>query len=212
MGKPSYASSEEQPSFSANKAFDGDINTRWSSSFSDSHSLWVDLGSIQKISKIVINWALYASQYQIQISNDGIQWATIFSDYKNPTGGAKTITFDQTNARYIKIYCIKRGVIKYGFSIWEFQVFDDTISEAELKSIAKAKEKVLNYLYSISGIKTLAGQHDKSPSIDPLLYNKQVFSITGKYPALYSSDFLFQDLDGRWNFIYEMERQWKKAP
>jgi len=45
-GKTAYASSLESSSFPASYAFDGNMATRWSSAYSDSQSLWVDLGII----------------------------------------------------------------------------------------------------------------------------------------------------------------------
>lgn len=203
LGKPSYASSQESTSFPPSNAFDGNLATRWSSSYSDSHSLWVDLGKSTPVNRVVIYWeTAYATQYQIQTSLDGTSWTTVFSDY-SASGGTKTITFTSISARYVKIYCIKRATV-YGFSIWEFQIFNDGATTS-------SKQKILNYLYSITGQKTIAGQHDKSPDIDPLMYNKQVVSITGKYPALWSSDFLFYSLDKRWTMTYQAEAQFNKG-
>src|SRR5687768_12487248 len=70
--------------------------------------------------------------------------------------------------------------------------------------------KSLNYLYSISGTKTLSGQHnDQKDGTGAATYTNRVFSITGKYPALYSADFLFHGNNQmRWDITYEAERQW----
>ena len=73
--------------------------------------------------------------------------------------------------------------------------------------------QVLNYIYSISGKKTIAGQHNKEPNSDPARWTDYIKETTGKYPALWSGDFLFQqvNIDERWTMIYEAERQWKKG-
>jgi len=206
-GKTAYASSVETTSFPATNAFDGNMTSRWSSAYSDSQSLWVDLGSVNLVNQVVLFWEKsYATQYQIQTSLDDSTWTTVYSDYSG-TGGSKTITFNSFNARYVKIFCIQRAT-QYGFSIWEFQVFK---AGGSTDSIGQAKQSVLNYLSSITGSKTIAGQQDKSPDIDPLMYNKEVFSITGKYPGLWSSDFLFYSLDARWNMTYEAEAQYNKG-
>jgi len=77
---------------------------------------------------VVLYWESdYASQYQIQVSLDSSSWTTLYSDYSG-TGGTKNITFNPTNARYVKIYCINRTT-SYGFSIWEFQVFSNNSIE-----------------------------------------------------------------------------------
>jgi mannan endo-1,4-beta-mannosidase len=73
--------------------------------------------------------------------------------------------------------------------------------------------KTLHYLKSISGTKTLAGQHNREPLSDPDLYTDSLFTLTTKYPALWSSDFLFQqdNINNRWKMIYEAEEQWNKG-
>jgi len=73
--------------------------------------------------------------------------------------------------------------------------------------------QTLDYLYSISGKKTLAGQHNREPNAQPALWTEYIKETTGQYPALWSGDFLFQqeNIDNRWTMIYEAERQWKNG-
>ena len=73
--------------------------------------------------------------------------------------------------------------------------------------------KVLDYLYSISGKKTLSGQHNKEPNAQPAMWTDFIYETTGKYPALWSGDFLFQqeNMDHRWTMIFEAEKQWKQG-
>lgn len=75
------------------------------------------------------------------------------------------------------------------------------------------KSKVLKYLYSISGNKTLSGQHNKEPNAEPLKWTEFINQTTGKYPALWSGDFLFQqeNMDARWTMIHEAKKQWEKG-
>lgn len=72
---------------------------------------------------------------------------------------------------------------------------------------------VLEYLYSISGKKTLAGQHNKEPNADPDKWTEYIKETTGKYPALWSGDFLFQqeNIDERWTMIQEAKKQWENG-
>ncbi|HBA60610.1 MAG TPA: glycoside hydrolase [Elusimicrobia bacterium] len=72
---------------------------------------------------------------------------------------------------------------------------------------------VLAYLRSISGKGTVAGQHNREPNAEPAKWTEKVFEATGKYPGLWSGDFLFQaeNIADRWKVIYEAERQWKKG-
>jgi mannan endo-1,4-beta-mannosidase len=73
--------------------------------------------------------------------------------------------------------------------------------------------QVLEYIYSISGEKTIAGQHNKEPNAKPAMWTEYIKETTGKYPALWSGDFLFQqvNIDHRWTMIHEAERQWNKG-
>ena len=70
--------------------------------------------------------------------------------------------------------------------------------------------QVLDYLYSISGKKTLAGQHNNEPNALPARWTDYVKETTGKYPALWSGDFLYQqeNIDHRWTMIHEAKKQW----
>ena len=70
------------------------------------------------------------------------------------------------------------------------------------------KQKVLAYLASISGKKTVAGQHDKN-NATPTDATDQVHSITGKVPGFWSGDFLFGgDVADRPTMIAEAQTQW----
>lgn len=73
--------------------------------------------------------------------------------------------------------------------------------------------KVLKYLYEISGSKTVAGQHNQEPNSDPDRWTEYIHNLTGKYPALWSGDFLYQqeNIDHRWTMIKEAKKQWDKG-
>jgi mannan endo-1,4-beta-mannosidase len=70
--------------------------------------------------------------------------------------------------------------------------------------------QVLDYLQSISGKETVSGQHNKEPNSDPAKWTEYIKETTGKYPALWSGDFLFQqeNIDERWTMIQEAKKQW----
>ncbi|MBW3127726.1 glycosyl hydrolase [Hymenobacter profundi] len=74
-------------------------------------------------------------------------------------------------------------------------------------------KKVLPYLQRISGKQTLAGQHNKEPNAEPTKWTDYIHRTTGKYPALWSGDFLFQqeNIDNRWKMVQEAERQYKAS-
>jgi len=70
--------------------------------------------------------------------------------------------------------------------------------------------QTLDFIKSISGKKTLAGQHNKEPNADPDKWTRFIKETTGQYPALWSGDFLFQqdNIDNRWKMIHEAKNQW----
>ena len=121
QGQPATASSLENASFPASNAVDGNPNTRWSSAFSDPQWLQVDLGSTASITQVVLQWeAAYATAFQIQTSNDGTNWTTIYSTTTG-TGGTQTLNITGSG-RYVRMYGTARAT-PYGYSLWEFQVY-----------------------------------------------------------------------------------------
>ncbi len=88
-------------------------------------------------------------------------------------------------------------------------------NKAELsKSDRSAKHyKILDYLYSISGKKTMAGIHNREPNDSPANWTIHMFEVTGKFPALWSGDFLFQqeNIANRQMMVNEALNQWKKG-
>ena len=86
------SSSVENTAYSATNAVDGDTTTRWSSGFTDNEWLQVDLGATHTINQVVLNWdTAFALNYQLQVSNDGTNWMTIYTD-NNGYGGIESIT------------------------------------------------------------------------------------------------------------------------
>ncbi|RFS21749.1 glycoside hydrolase [Chitinophaga silvatica] len=86
----------------------------------------------------------------------------------------------------------------------------------ENKSVDTVKPsqfQTINYLNSISGKKTLSGIHNREPNSTPARWTNEINATTGKYPALWSGDFLFQqdNINNRQMMIDEAIRQWKKG-
>ncbi|HJP77320.1 MAG TPA: discoidin domain-containing protein [Pseudonocardiaceae bacterium] len=121
QGHTATASSQENASFPAVNAVDGNLGTRWSSQFSDPQWLEVDLGATHTLSQVTLNWeTAYATGYQIQASTDGTNWTTIYSTTTG-TGGNQTIPVSGSG-RYVRIYGTARAT-QWGYSLWEFQVY-----------------------------------------------------------------------------------------
>jgi hypothetical protein len=121
QGRPTTASSTESAAFPASDATDGNTATRWSSAFSDPQWLQVDLGAEATISSVTLNWeTAFASAFQLQTSDDGTTWTTIFSTTTG-TGGVQNLTVSGTG-RFVRMNGTARGTA-FGYSLFEFQVF-----------------------------------------------------------------------------------------
>ncbi|NWF88487.1 MAG: glycoside hydrolase family 3 C-terminal domain-containing protein [Ignavibacteriaceae bacterium] len=122
LRKPVIASSSEGTGLEGSKAVDGNYGTRWSSMFSDSQWLLIDLGSIQSFNQVRLYWeTAYGKEYKIQISDNGLAWTDMVHKI-NGTGGIEKYDF-QALARYIRIYGIKRAT-EWGYSLYEVEVFN----------------------------------------------------------------------------------------
>ncbi|MBO2450817.1 discoidin domain-containing protein [Actinomadura barringtoniae] len=120
LNRPATASSVENGAFPASAAVDGNAGTRWSSAFSDPQWIQVDLGSRQEVCQVVLNWeAAYGKSFQIQVSDNGTSWTSIYSTTTG-TGGAQTLNVSGSG-RYIRMYGTVRG-LPYGYSLWSFAV------------------------------------------------------------------------------------------
>ncbi len=123
QGKNVVTSSSENAGVDGSNAVDGNSGTRWSSEFNDNEWIYVDLGSNKNISKVALDWeAAYASEYKIQVSNDALNWQTVY-ETRNGNGGREEISFNAVNCRYVKMQGVKRALV-YGYSLWEFEIYE----------------------------------------------------------------------------------------
>ena len=103
-------------------AVDGKKDTRWSSVFSDSEWLYVDLGETNLIEAVRIEWEnAYAKEYDIQVSTDGVSWKSIHGA-RNSKGHVEDIVGICATGRYVRLLGIKRGT-EWGYSLFEFKVY-----------------------------------------------------------------------------------------
>ena len=123
-GKPATCSgTENENAMGADKAVDGQMNTRWSSRFMDNEWIEVDLLDEYLLDSVVIYWeAAYATQYEILFSLDGIDYIVVQAVSGNQGGRVcHTLPVDAA-ARFVRIVCKARNT-GYGSSIYEFEVY-----------------------------------------------------------------------------------------
>lgn len=131
LNKVASASSIETSSLTAASAFDGDMNTRFSSSYDDNQWVSIDLGRQYLITSLSIVWErAYGKDFNIVFSNNGT-YTDLYADSiqirnntltTNSIAGTNNITMKaNTIARYVRMQGVRRAT-GWGYSIWEFQV------------------------------------------------------------------------------------------
>ena len=120
--KPATASSSLSD-YPPQYAVDGEMQTRWSSAFDSPEWLAVDLGEVRQVSRVKLVWEnAYGKAYSIEVSQDGQEWTEVFKT-DNADGGVDDIEFDRVKARHVRIHGTERAT-PYGYSLWEFKVFE----------------------------------------------------------------------------------------
>jgi hypothetical protein len=126
LNRPVLASSTEGTAYAAANAVDGNLTTRWSSTYSDPQWLRVDLGATYAISSVKLAWqAAHATAFQIQVSPDATTWTTIYSSTTG-TGGTQTLSGLSGSGRYLRMYGTQRGCtgVDCGGTIWGCSLFE----------------------------------------------------------------------------------------
>jgi beta-glucanase (GH16 family) len=135
LNKPVTVSSVENASYAGSNAVDGNGGTRWSSAFSDPQWIYVDLQATYDISRVKLNWEpAYAKSYQIQVSSNAVNWATIYSTTTGG-GGIEDLTGLSGTGRYVRMYGTVRATA-YGYSLWELEVYGTANHAPELVGIS----------------------------------------------------------------------------
>ena len=135
LGRPAYASTANGGDVPT-RATDEDINTAWGAVWNvDNQWIDVDLGAAAQIDRVVLSWQspnTYATQYQIQVSNDEVNWQTIYTQ-NNGTGGVRVPDVNGNNycvedltvsgtGRYVRMYAAK-CVTGYGVALRDFKIY-----------------------------------------------------------------------------------------
>lgn len=162
LGKKVYASSNQRP---PELAVDDNLDTRWESKASDGDNQWfyVDLEKGTIIDHLKIVWEnAYGKHYKIHVADEittemalkltdddktndfATGWTEIAEINKTLSGfpASETIavsTTDVVTARYVAVELIERG-LPYGFSFWEFGVYD--MADSKLSSIEITADKL----------------------------------------------------------------------
>lgn len=125
-GKDAYSSSNDLLYTNEWRATDGNIKnegSKWVSKNSDNQWLMVDLGKVTDINEVLVRWSNPASEFSIEISEDGENWNKI-SSVTNNLEKINSIEFGKEKARYVRVICIKR-TNNSPYSILELEVYGE---------------------------------------------------------------------------------------
>lgn len=132
LNKPAFASSTTYGE--ASLVTDGKSDTRWAGIVADNEWIYVDLGSVQPVGGVRLDWeASYGKSYKIQVSNDAATWKEIYKTNEG-LGGPEEITFPEVDARYVRMFGIERGWW-FGYSLWSFDVLSGTQASEGLSDV-----------------------------------------------------------------------------
>ena len=193
--KVATASSLENSGYPATNAFDGNLNTRWSSAWSDPQWIYVDLEATYNISEVVLYWeTAYGKSYQIQVSSDATNWTTIYST-TNGLGGTEDLTGLSGTGRYVRMYGTARGT-QWGYSLWEFQVF--SAPAPELSIALSGTNVVLSWPASVTSW---------SLETAPALGLPGNWSTVTNVPSLLNSEYVITNAAGAAAQFYHLEQK-----
>lgn len=113
----------------ADKAIDGDNNTHWGSSLEDEQWIYIDLGSVHNIGRVILNWESPARSYDIEVSDDAENWKIVYRKL-NSRGGKENIPL-YASGRYVRMKGISRATT-YEFGLKEFEIYDYVEGDVKL--------------------------------------------------------------------------------
>jgi hypothetical protein len=125
LGKPVSVSSSEVGLGNDDPQYlvDGDFFTRWSSAYSESQWIIIDLLNTYNVQIIKLFWAdSYAKIYRFGLGVDLNNFGLIRT-IANSNGGVEIYDNLNTEARYLKIMLDKRAIPTLGYSLIEIEVY-----------------------------------------------------------------------------------------
>lgn len=164
------ASDRSSSAYPFQAGIDGNASTSWRVSSASQQWFTIDLGSVQTVSGVQLEWVsgMYARDFDIRYSIDGSSFFTAYSE-DNGQGSATPQSFTSIQARYIGMD-LNQGVSSFsGFGISEYRVFS-TCSEGNNNS-ALSIPQMIPLPQSVS----LTGESDWS-SLDGISLNSDALT------------------------------------
>ena len=121
--KAKASASSGDGDYSADKAVDGNMQSRWSSNFEDNQWWQAEFESPQKICGVILKWeTAFTEIYNIEVKDTAGNWKKVYETSEGD-GNTDIIYFDPVEASALKINCVQRGT-GWGNSLWEVTFLD----------------------------------------------------------------------------------------
>ena len=96
--------------------------TRWGSRHRDGEWIQLDFGQARKVSGLRVKWeAAHATECQVDVSQDGVNWRTLLDDHLVANYEDDEIDWDPVTVRFVRLVGLARNT-SYGISIFELDV------------------------------------------------------------------------------------------
>ncbi len=121
--KAKATASSGDTDYSADKAIDGNMATRWSSKFEDNQWWQAEFDTPHNICGVILKWEnAFTEIYNIEVKDASGNWKKVYETAEGD-GNTDIIYFDPVVATALKINCIQRGT-GWGNSLWEVNFLD----------------------------------------------------------------------------------------
>jgi len=197
----SASASSTEPGGNPSNALDWNNSTRWSSGVSQTDGQWfqVDMGAKKVFDQVSFETGTsskwdYPRDYQVQVSNDGLNWLTVASG--KGFGWKQAIVFDPQYAQYLRI--VQTGNASEWWSIAELHVYSalsldrsDWLASASTTEIGAFESAALDNDMTTrwsSGTAQTNGQHYTVDMGKVQVFNRLLLDVgtsLGDYPRGY---------------------------
>lgn len=149
LGRPATAGSGDNPS----AVFDGNAETRWQAAPGQPQWIAVELAGLYAVNRFFLRWeGAFAERYHIEVSSDGVNWATAAANTTAPSQAAnlcQTLEIEAVPARYVRVVPDELNDYGrlYGMSLFEVEVY----ASARLDSDDNEAPVIGNADFSIEG-------------------------------------------------------------
>jgi hypothetical protein len=134
---PVGAVASSETAFVAANVIDGVARTPWQAAGTDTEWISVDLGDTYQVTRVLIRWEPInrrnhqvlspATDYELQISDDGESWTTLRS-LEDADGGVDDFTGLDATGRHVRVYATEVttefGELK-GYQIFEIEFYGE---------------------------------------------------------------------------------------